>query len=79
MDTKQISVHDYPRTKYSAYWEYFTPDDTTPIQWTVRFMSFDTHALLSEVKGESSDVQSARAACQAAVVAQMPGYLRKGD
>lgn len=79
MDVKQISVHDYPSKQYSAYWEYFTCDDKTPIQWTVRFMSFDSGALLSEINGESPDVNSARASCQAAVVAQMPSYLRKGE
>jgi len=78
---KELCISDYPKSEYSAYWEYFAPFEyqvaEMPVRWVVRFMDFETSAVLSEKSGTATDVAAARKACQELVVTEMPKYRRK--
>lgn len=70
-----ISVHDYPRTRYSAYWE-IGVSNTAPYKWLARLISNDTHVELDVGVGEAESEEEARRASQGWVLTYIDGYRR---
>ncbi|MEQ1771220.1 MAG: hypothetical protein ABL879_15420 [Devosia sp.] len=70
-----INVHDYPRTRYSAYWE-IGVSNTAPFKWLARLISYDTHAELDVGVGEALSEEEARRMSQGWVLTYIEGYRR---
>lgn len=70
-----ISVHDYPRTRYSAYWE-IGVSNTSPYKWLARLISNDTHVELDVGVGEAASEEEARRLSQEWVLTYIESYRR---
>ena len=66
-----ISLHDYPREVYSAYWEIFINDG----EWLVNLYSYE-HKLISEAKGKEKNEEQARRASQTWVLERIESFRR---
>lgn len=73
-----VSIHDYPRKLYSAYWEIRVDgDDRTGYGFGVRLYDFDTHKVLNETEGTASSRDQADTAAQEWVLANIEKHKRK--
>ena len=70
-----ISVHDYPGTLYTAYWE-IGVSNAAPYYWRAKIMSRETGLELATEGGEGASENEARLLSQEWVKAQMPNYKR---
>lgn len=70
-----ISIFDYPRNNFSAYWEYIvtaTPNGKT--RWSLRIMSYDKGKVLETFEGGAADETEARQQAQAKVASVIEKY-----
>jgi hypothetical protein len=69
-----IRVKDYPRSKYTVYWEIGINDKTNG--WTARLYNWDTHQVVAMQQGAAPDMGTARQASQTWVKSQLSNYAR---
>ena len=70
-----INLHDYPRDRYSAYWE-IGVSNTAPFRWLARLISFDTHVELEVTAGVAESEDDARRKSQQWVLDHIEAYRR---
>jgi hypothetical protein len=69
-----ISVKDYPRSRYSAYWEIEVDAKTN--KWAARLYDYATNTVLVEQRGAATGMEAARHASQTWVKSQMDQHKR---
>ena len=70
-----IDLHDYPRARYSAYWEIGVAN-TTPFRWIARLISNDEHVELEVKAGAADSEEDARRQSQQWVLDHIEQYRR---
>lgn len=68
-----LSAQNYPKEKYSAYWESVVEQTGS---YTIRFYSRDTSALLKEIKGRERTDLVARRKVRSIIPKEMKNYRR---
>lgn len=72
-----INLHDYPRSKYSAYWEIFVNgSDKQGYFYRVRIMDVNSNKVLAEEVGEYQKRDQADTAAQTFVLNIIENYRR---
>lgn len=74
---KALSVRDFPRNRYSVYWEYFINDGKKPVEWEVRFTDYTSGAVVEITKGASENTDQARLDAQDSVINAIEKFKRK--
>lgn len=69
-----IDIRDYPRSKYSTYFEYFV--DRTTFAWLVRIIDVQTSKVLESKSGGADSYYKASGTAQREIKRAMEKYRR---
>lgn len=70
-----ISIYDYPRNNYGAFWEYVVNEAPNgKAKWTLRIMSYDNSRVLESYEGAAASENDARAQAQEKVASVIEKY-----